>query len=319
MDYGQILSRSWRITWQNKYLWVLGFLAALTRASSSSTNYSTSNPQMGSESVERLMQATAVMLALGCLALVLGLALWLLSLAAKGGLITAVSRIDSGESMTLGSAFRAGADRLLTLAGMNIVLYLPLLLIGVVGVVGAVALLAGSGISWVTLGENPSTAGEAVAATLGLFVFCLCGLLCIMMVFAVLLQFINAFAYRGIMLRGLGAIESLSHGWQVFRANLGEVLLLSLLFLVIAIGYGILVGIVVAPLAIALMLPLFTMAARGGPGPAEILFLLGGGLCLGLVGAALASILTTWQSATFTLAYQEWTSKGSKQLVVDEF
>jgi hypothetical protein len=30
---------------------------------------------------------------------------------------------------------------------------------------------------------------------------------------------------------------------------------------------------------------------------------------MGLVGAALYSVLITWQSATFTLAYEEWTGK----------
>ena len=29
MDYGQLFRRGWEIVWQNKYLFVLGFLAAL--------------------------------------------------------------------------------------------------------------------------------------------------------------------------------------------------------------------------------------------------------------------------------------------------
>ncbi|MCL4261713.1 MAG: hypothetical protein KJ069_00790 [Anaerolineae bacterium] len=310
MDYGQILSRSWQITWKNKFLWVLGFLAALTRISSNTSSYQTNSSEMTPEAVEQMMQGMALLVGLGCLFLLIGVALWLLSLAAKGGLITAVSRIDNGERVTLGEAFSAGLSRISTLVGMNLLLYLPIFLIVVVSVVGAITLLAGSGITFASFADEPSAAGEALAATFGLIFFCFCGLICGLVLLGILLQFINAFAYRGIMLRGLGAIASLSHGWQVFRSNFVEVLLLSMLFFVISIAFGMAVAVVLAPLALILFVPMMAMASGGStPGTAEIFLLSGGALCLGILGAALASVLTTWQSAAFTLAYQEWTGK----------
>ncbi|MBX3061008.1 MAG: hypothetical protein KF770_31505 [Anaerolineae bacterium] len=315
MDYGQILSRSWRITWNNKFLWVLGFLAALTRISSNTSSYQTNSSEISPENIERMMQGMALLMGLGCFFLLIGVVLWLLSLAAKGGLITAVSRIDNGERVTLGEAFSAGLSRILTLVGMNILLYLPMFLIGVVSVVGAIALLAGSGITFASFADEPSAAGEAIMATLGLIFFCFCGLICGLILLGFFLQFINAFAYRGIMLRGLGAIASLSHGWQVFRSNFVEVLLLSLLFFVISIGFGMAVGVVLLPLALVLVVPMMAMTSGGStPGPAEIFVLFSGFLCLGVLGAALASVLTTWQSAAFTLAYQEWTGKTGKMV-----
>ena len=38
MDYGEIITRAWNITWKNKFLWVLGFLAALTSIGSNSNS-----------------------------------------------------------------------------------------------------------------------------------------------------------------------------------------------------------------------------------------------------------------------------------------
>jgi hypothetical protein len=316
MDYGQILGRSWRITWNNKFLWVLGFLAALTRASSN-FNFNTSGSDMGPEQMEQVAQAMVALGLLCCLGLLIGLAVWLVSLAAKGGLISAVSRIDQGETVTLGEAFRAGTARIWTLVGMNLLLYLPLILIAVVSISAIVALLAGSGITLATLAEEPSAVESAIGGAFVLFIFCFCGLVCGLVLLGLFLQFINAFAYRGIMLRGLGAIESISHGWQVFRTNLGEVLLLSLLFLAISFGYGILIGIILFPLTLAFIVPMMALFSNGGgPGPAELFLLFGGALCLGVVSAALISILVTWQSAAFTLAYQEWTGRESKQFAV---
>lgn len=313
MDYGQILSRSWRITWNHKFLWVLGFLAALTRVSSGSSNVNYSPSDTSAESIEQMMQLSALLIGLCCLFLVIGLVLWLLSLAAKGGLITAVARLDNGETVTLGDAFRAGTARIGTLIGMNLALLLPIILIAALSLAATFALFAGSGITFASLAEEPAAAGDALAAAFGLFFFCFCGLLCGLILLGVFLQFISAFAYRGIMLQGLGAIESISHGWQVFRANVGEVLLLALLFFAIGIGFGLAVGVVLFPLTLLLVVPIIGMGMSGGtPGVLEILFLVGGSLCLGILGAALASILTTWQSAAFTLAYQEWTSKGEQ-------
>lgn len=312
MDYGQILSRSWKITWENKYLWVLGFLAALTRISSNAnTNYSTSDPVTDFQSFERVMQASMAVLLLCCVFFIVGLALWLLSVVAKGGLITAVAGIDNGEEMSLGAAFRAGTARVWTLVGMNILLYLPIILAVFVALIVGFMALAGSGITFATLAEEPAVAGDALAAGFSLFFICLCGLMCGLVLVGIVLQFINAFAYRGIMLRGLGVMESISHGWQVFRANMGEVLLLAVLFFIIGIAYIFLAAMVLFPLTLVIFVPMIGMMMDGGSlGVVEVTVFVLGGLCLGLVGAALTSILATWQSAAFTLAYQEWTGKS---------
>lgn len=308
MNYGDILSRGWHITWNNKYLWVLGFLAALSRGASfnSNSNYSESGPA----SFEEMVPILTLILVLVCVGMIIGIALWLLSIAAKGGLISAVARIDNGETLTLGQAFQAGTARLGSLVGMNIVLYLPIILLLGLSFGAVIMLFTGAGISATAVMDDPNTAGEAVAASLGLFFVCFCLFFCILFLVLLLIQFVNAFAYRGIMLQEMGAVESIYHGWAVFRNNLAEILVLSIIFFVIGFAFGLAVLMLLAPLAIAVFLPLFGVMLTGGSvGLAEILYLAVGGLCLGLLGAALHSILVTWQSASFTLAYQEWINK----------
>lgn len=309
MDFGNIVSRGWQITWKNKYLWVLGFLAAFGRGASANFNYSTNNP----EELNQLMETLPVILSVMCFAMLVGVLFWLLSLVAKGGLITAVSRSEQGETMTLGQAFQAGTSKIWSLVGLNLLLYLPLMLIGLV-FAGIIVFFVLSAVGTASAFEtNPELAmdaiGQQLAAGATLFLLCLCMLMCVMVVFGLFIQFINAFAYRGIMLRNLGVMEAISHGWQVFRQNLAEVLLLSLLFLVIGMVFGFAIGMVMLPMSLVVMAPMFAMGSGDGLGMLGGLWLMGGAFCLGLVGAALYSVLITWQSATFTLAYEEWTGK----------
>lgn len=317
MNYGDIVSRGWSITWNNKFLWVLGFLAALARVStnfsSNSNTYSSSGPS--NIDVEEILAVTAVVLVATCFFMIIGLVLWLLSLVAKGGLISAVSRIDAGEKVTLREAFSAGTEKILTLVGMNLLLLLPVIVLVVIGIGGIFVILAGSGLSAAALMEDPTALGGAIATSIGMFVFCVCGLVCGMIIIGLIVQFINAFAYRGIMLQGYGAIDSISHGWQVLKANTGEILILSLIFFGISLLFGLALAMVMVPLAIAMVLPAIAfMTEGGGLAVGGIVFMLTGVLCLGIIGAGFNAIITTWQSASFTLAYQEWINKPKAEV-----
>lgn len=310
MNYGEIVSRGWHITWNNKFLWVLGFLAALARIStnfsSNSSNYSSS----GNVDVEEILAVTAVVLVATCFFMIIGLVLWLLSLVAKGGLISAVSRIDAGEKVTLREAFSAGTEKILTLIGMNLLLLLPVIVLIVIGMVGMFFVIAGSGISAAALMEDPAALETVFASSIGMFVFCICGLVCGIAIVSLIIQFVNAFAYRGIMLQGYGALDSISHGWQVLKANTGEILILSLIFFGISLLFGLALAMVMVPLAIAVILPAIAfMAEGGGLAVGGVVYLLVGVCFLGIIGAGLNAIITTWQSASFTLAYQEWINK----------
>jgi hypothetical protein len=316
MDYGRVVSQGWKITWENKYLWVLGFFAALTssRANSSSYNFSSSEMDPGMFSPEQMAALGGAFIAIVCFASLLGLIFIIIGLMARGGLITAVYKISVGKEMTLGQAFSAGRAKIWPILGMNILLYIPFILMGVIIFVAVLMMFGaalGTAVSYETLmlEQLDPAALESVFAGFGLLFVCMMLLCCVLMILGIALNFINAFAYRGIMIQNMGVMESISHSWQLIRQNFGEVMILSILFLFIGIGYGILTGLVLVPVALVGMAPLFGGMISGEITTVGMVYGLGFGLCLGFIGALLMSILVTWQSATFTLAYKEWVSK----------
>lgn len=311
MDYGDIVTRSWRIVWNNKFLWVLGFLGAFTRASGNfggGSNSSTSTPT----APEDWGSIAAIIAISVCALIVVAIIIWLVGLAARGGLITAVARIDNGEKSSLRQSFRDGFARLNSLVGMNFLLYLPILIIVVLMIGGSVLTLIGSGVTAGTMADSNDFG--AVVAGIGMFAVCFFFLMCVAVILGIVLNFINAFAFRGIMLQELGAMESIKHGWHVFRENMAEALVLAMLFFGIGIIYGMAVFMLTMPLLILMFVPLLgTLFTGGEPGVGSIAFLAGGGICLGVFAAGLYSILISWQSAAFTLAYQEFVSKPGEK------
>lgn len=312
MDYGQIISDAWRITWNNKYLWVLGFLAALTSFGNNgnSSRYSFSEGDFASNP-DMAMQMSAIALGLVCILGLVGIVLWLISIAARAGLVDAVNRLDDGETLTLGKAFAGGRKAMWRLLGVYILTYLPLIL--VVIVISIVAVVAtGGAVAMSTLVENPDellTGG--MVGGFGLLALCLCLLACALIPVSIVLSFVAELGARATVIHKMRITESISHGWQVFRANMGSVILLAILLFVIGIMVSIVVGMIMLPLALVFFGPavISGIANDGSLGALSIAWMIGGGLFLGIIGAALMSVYQTWISAVWTLAYKDLTGK----------
>jgi hypothetical protein len=127
-----------------------------------------------------------------------------------------------------------------------------------------------------------------------------CGILALQL----FLQFIHAFAYRGMMLRGQGVGGSIGHGWRVLRSNLGEIIPMALLF------GGLQVAIVVAwYVAFFVLYVVFLVAAIGlqeTPGLGMLLVGCAGLGVLLLMFVVAWVVVTTWRSAAFTIGYRRW-------------
>jgi len=322
MDYGNLLKRSWHIVWNNKFMFVLGFLAALGSGGGSgggggNSNFSTSGsndfnlPPEFAANIERYWAEFAgVVIALVCFFFILGIIFWLVSLVGQTGLISSAARIDAGEDVTLGEAFAEGTAKLGKMIGLNLVLYGPFMLFGLIAL-GVIAALIGPAV----FAEMAGTGGnmDSVAGALGGFFVCFGLLGCLFVPLGILVNIIYPFAQRGLILQEHGVMDSIRHGWKVVRENVGEVALLIILFLVIGIAFGIVAAIVLIPLALLIFLPTILSMVNGGTFEiANILFLIGGGICLGLLGAAINSIMVAFRSTTVTLAYQEFINKPGK-------
>lgn len=321
MDYGELITRAWHITWNNKFLWVLGFLAALTSAGSNGNSFQNSfnesdfaaNPQLAA-------QMGAMVLGLTCVFMIIGLILWLLSVAARGGLIDGVNRIDDGEQITLGQAFAAGTSKIWRLIGVYILAYLPLIILGfVVGIVAVMAI--GGSVAMGTMMQNPEEAGAAIAGSMGLLGLCLCLLMCALIPVGFILFFVAEFGSRAAVIQDMGITDSLRQGWQVFRANLGPVFIIWLIMLFVGILFSIAVGIVMVPAALLVFGPMFISIFNndGAMTGMNMVWALGGSICLGIFGALLMSVVQTWSSAVWTLAYKQLTGKGPEAVPAEKF
>lgn len=312
MDYGDILSRAWRIVWQNKFMLVLGFLAALGGTSTNTFNYRFSSGELPPGFESRIGPFMAsflpIIIGLACLALFIVLFLWLLRLTAQAGLISAAPRLDMGEKVTFGEAISSGIGNLGKFVGINLLLYGPFVILGSVLVGVGVAL----GIA--ILGSSLPGSGEGifgiVAGSLAIIVVCIGLLFCILLPIWLVLSVIYPFAQRGAVLQELGVIDSIGHGWQIVKSNLGDVILLVIIFLVLGVGFGFVVALVTIPLGLLIITPALVdvvMSDSFAPGNLAILFC--GGLLLSLFIAVLNAILVSFRSVSVTLAYQKFVEK----------
>ena len=307
MNYGDTLRRSWQLTWNNKWLWLLGFLAALGGGggASSGSNYqmdpgTTATP--GGISPELAAGLTGAVLLLCCIGIVIGILLWLVSLASKGGLITSVVELDRGQSSSFGHAFRQGWRKLLPLVGMTVVLYSVVIILAIIMGIGF------AGTAAAAIGASASMDSNALASLLGSAGLVFLCLLCLLVPLSIVLSLIYPFAFRGIMLRDMPVMDSIRHGWRVLRDNLGEIFMLGLIFFVINVIISIVAGGIIALLGVSS--GLFTTLMTGGEfTTTQVVGGIVGVLAAGLIFAIISAIFTAWRSATFTLAYEQWTGK----------
>lgn len=287
MDYGNILSRAWQVTWKHKVLWIFGIFVALSSGSGSfnsgtSWNQSSSSggggnfpqPDMPPQLREFLNSPALpiAIIALLCLGLIIALAIFLMGVASTGALIGGIDLAESTGAVTFSQAWALGTSNFLKILGLKIG----------VGIIGFVAIFAG--------------------------IIC-CPLLCLVIPGSIALQVIAEFASFAIVLDKDGVIESIQKGFNVLKTNFTSVFVLGLILFGIGIAYGLVVAIPVlvafAPAIIAVM------GSTREPnmmliGATVLMF-----LCLIPVFIVVGGVYTTWQTATWQFAYRQWTGSTS--------
>lgn len=311
MDYGKLLSQSWNIVWNNKFMFLLGFLAALGgggggnfnfRNSFPSSSSSGGNPTMSPETQAQLMEFWrnygSLLIAGICFLFILGFVFWLIRLVAQAGLIDSANRLDKGEQATFSEAFAFGVARLGSMMGLSLILSLPTFIVVIPSLLTAIFVMGALG-----------TTGELANMPEGVgifFVLALCAF-CISAPLILIAALIDPFAKRSLVLQNSGAIESIKAGWQILNQNFTDVFLLGILFLVIGFLVGIAAAVILLPMAAVIFVPLvLKFLSDKSIDALTIVWGLGGAVCLGLVGAAINSILTAFRSTAGTLAYKHF-------------
>jgi hypothetical protein len=297
MDYGRVLTRAWEITWRWKILWILGFLAALGSGSGGggSSSYTTSSNDWGDWGYTFYEPyippgLVAAIIGVACLVIIIGIAIWVVSVIARGGLIAGVQQVEEEGHTSFGLAWRAGARRFWTLFGIGILTIIPMIIL----VVGAIVALV---LVFVPVGVSPEWAGAQIVTSI------ICGgvFCCGMVILAIILQQIRIYAERAAIVEDLGWIQAFSRGWNVLKANLGPTIVFWLIFFALGIAFFIAIAAVLAATAF----PFIALVTNIDPGPWLLAPICCGGLVFVIVAALINAIVQTFTSATWTLAYRD--------------
>lgn len=306
MEYGSVLKRAWEITWRWKALWILGFLVSLGSGGGGGGGSSSSVRvgdridlgEWGADFPEVWAAIGGIVLGLVCLGLLLAIAVWVASTIARGGLIAGVQQVEDKGATSFGQAWRVGVKRFWTMFGISVLTGIPILILvalGLIGLGGGIAAAVG------LFDVSEVVGGLGIASAL------LCGLslCCLLIPLAMVLGQIRIYAERAAILEDRDWIEAFKRGWQVLKENLGPTVVLWFIFVLIGLAFAAVIagGVMglVAPWAISFG------TTNADPTPWILMPVLCGGVLALVVLGVIGSVLETFTSATWTLAYRELT------------
>ena len=287
MEYGKIISRSASIVWQNKFLMVLGILAAIGSGFFSGSggggggggdDLGFGDPgqfsEFGDEIAALAIGAVGVVFVLICIGLFIGIVLWVISTVARGGLIASVDSIEAGEKSSFSQAWGAGWNKVWTLLGISLLPAIPAMIMFVIGLLGMAAYGGIFALFGEEFTESVGLAGLGTVFTI---------LMCIFVPIMLVLMILRNFAERACMLEDQGVIDAYRRGANVLMENIGQAIILILLQIAIFIVLG-----------LVLFLPgLFALLC----------------CCLWPLLLLLQGAIEAFVSALWTLAWRTWTGQ----------
>lgn len=314
MDLGYVLRRAWEITWRHKMLWLFGFLVSLGTVSrrigtGSGVRWEQSarelSPQVQRALVDFLSSPYSVVtvVALVLLGLVIGVGLALLGALGRAALVDQVRAAEDRGVVNLRAGWLAGRPHLWPVFLIRLLLGLPvavMTLAGVLPVVGMVLVIAGQ--------ERPEVMMPGVFAVTLALLACLFPTICLAVLLSVPLSVLQRLAIRACVLEGYDVRGSILRAWAVLREHLGPLALLWLILVGLGIGVTIVISL---PLALVVMSFMAVVLLTVFVSPLLFITLtLIIGLLAWLAGAAINSVVDTFLSASWTLAYRELTGLG---------
>lgn len=298
MNYGEVLSRAWQIIWKHKALWIFGILAGCGNVGSSSSNVSYSlseqdlTPAMenylrGFESVPDWQIVVLLGIGIVVMVLLVLLAVFLTTIG-RIGVIRGTQQADEGASrLGFGQLFRGSLSYFWRVFFLNLLIGLVVVVIVFVGIILGMA---------------------GTVFTLGLALLCLIPLLCLVIPLSWLLFVLVEQANIAIVVENTGVVEGWRRGWQVFKDNLGTMIVMGL---ILYLGVALIGGLIIGFPVLLFVLPALAAGLLGG----ESAFgsgLLVAGLCFVMylpVWIVLNGILMGYIESAWTLTYLRLTGR----------
>ena len=314
MDLGYVLRRAWEVTWRHKVLWLFGFLVSLGIVGrrvgiGSGGRWEWPVRELPPE-VQRAITGllssstfTVVIAALVLLALAVGIGLALLGALGRAALVDQVQAAEEQGVASLGAGWQAGRRHLWMVFLIRLLLGLP---VGVVASTGVLP-VAGTGLM-IARHTRPEAAIPGVLAMPVVLFTCLVPAICVAALLSVPFGVLRRLAVRACVLEGCGVRQSIVRAWAMLREQVGPLALVWLILFGAGIGVTIVVALPLALVALSVV-AVSVLAVFTSPILSVALVLIVG-LLTWLVGAACNSVVETFSSAVWTLAYRELTGLG---------
>ncbi|KPK90779.1 MAG: hypothetical protein AMJ88_15310 [Anaerolineae bacterium SM23_ 63] len=293
MDIAAIFKRAWEITWKHKGLWVLGFLANCSGGGSQGSSNISRIPEYkigGGEfpEIERWFQSVPdetwiiIGIAVVCGLLLLALLFWVLAAIGNGGLIAGFQMAETGESVTLGSAFQQGISYFWKLLVIQLIIGLASLLVFGSGIIGGVLFSI---------------------LTLGLGLICLIPFICLLVPIGIAISIYTLLTQIALIVEELDIGAAFRRAWEIFRSNPGQIILMGL---ILGVG-GFVVGLILAIPFVLMALP-FVAGLVMGTDTSSLT-----GLTMTMIGILLylpvlliaGAIMRTFITGSWTLTYRD--------------
>ena len=291
-NFGEVLTRAWQIIWRHKVLWIFGIFAGCSRGGGGGSGGQVSGsgdqtfPQLEqfmnqvSQWIEDNPWIVAVFVLLVILVLIVSIFLGTIG---RVALIRGTYQAETGaERLNFGELFSGSIPYFWRVFGLSLLILLIALVVFVPLVLGG-------------------TLFSALTAGIGLI--CLVPLICLLIPLLWVLSVVIEQANVAIVLENLGIGDGFRKGWSVVRANLGPIIVMTL---IIFIGWGV-IGFLIALPIIAAVVPLIFSAASNNTAPIWITV-----VCCAVyfpVLLVLSGILNAYVQSIWTLTYMRLTAK----------
>jgi hypothetical protein len=244
MPYWDVVTRSFGIAWRHKYLWLLALFSGEAGGglsfNSSFSQPSNQRPDIGamqSSITTWLSDHIALVVALGVLWLVLVVAFFILGAVCEGAVVRGAAEHDAERPFSLRQAWTVGVRLMWVIVRFRLLLflfYLPLIVLIVAWAIGLLVSAAH---------EN----GGSVAALVLVGV----PLVLVWIAVAIYLFYLDRFGSRAIVLEERMAVPAIARAHRLLFKRFGRSLLVGLL----AVGVGIVVGVVLLCFSVIVALP----------------------------------------------------------------
>jgi len=309
MNYLDIVKRAWNTTWQYKILWLFGLFAGAGAGGGSNWNSGgggsggSSGSGTGGASQQQLAEIAQrylpVLIGIAVVLVLIGIVFFVLTFAAKGGLVHLVNEAEEKRPVRAADGWRVGFAHWGRVFLIDFIIGLPVLIVVVIFalVFGAslVGLIAGSA------GSTSQSAANTGAILGGVGGMC-CGLVFLVVaVFAYSIVFgtVGQLALRYAVLEERTALESLKQGWSDVWAKRGAIGMFFVMY-----ATSIVYGVALSVLLIALVVPIVLMSIAGNVVGAGLV-----GLFAGLLAMLPAAIYGAFSGSAWTIFFRRMTGR----------